>query len=324
MAEPRYEVRSGTAGIDPTTGRRSAPERDPYRYGYRTLWGEGPDGRRQSRVVPLSYQDLLDPQLGDSMTQDSLHIQLVSLLMSLLRTHFASDPEVAVFGDLKVIFDVPGLPGPGPDIFVVRGARDRDRRRKSFRVSEEPGQIVLVIEVVSPEYKKKDYESLPEIYEKAGIGEYVTIEALGQYLTDPYKLAGHRLGEDRRYHDIDLNEPDGLELESVGLAIAPDPDGWGLKIVDRATGRRLLTLEEGLLTLEEERVARETAEKRAEQEARRAEQEARRAEQEARRAEEEARARQAAERQAAEEARARKILEQELARVKSELQRRSD
>ncbi len=317
MSEPRYEVRSGTAGIAPTSERQSVAKRDPYRYGYRTHWGQGPDGRQQSRVVPLTYRDLLDPQLGDSMTQDSLHIQLVSLLMSLLRTHFASDPEVAVFGDLKVIFDVPGLPGPGPDVFVVRGARDRDRRRKSFRVSEEPGRIVLVIEVVSPEYKKKDYESLPEVYEKAGIGECVTIEALGEYLTDPYKLAGHRLGEDRRYHDIDLDEQDGLELESVGLSIAPDPDGWGLKIVDRATGQRLLTLEEGLLTLEQERVARETAEKRAEEEARRAEEEARRAE-------EEAQARQVAERQAAEEAQARKLLEEELARVKSELQRRSN
>ena len=112
MSEPRYDFRSGSVGsVVPSTRTRDLPGRDPYRYGWRTLWSLGPDGHEESRVVPLTYKDLLDPQLGDHMTQDSLHIQLVALLMGLLRTHFASDPEVAVFGDLKVIFDVPDLPG---------------------------------------------------------------------------------------------------------------------------------------------------------------------------------------------------------------------
>ena len=306
MSEHHYDLKSGSVGgMVPSTRTRKRRRKDPYHYGWRTLWDRGPDGREESRVVPLTYQDLLDPQLGDKMTQDSLHIQLVALLMSLLRTHFSSEPKVAVFGDLKVIFDIPGLPGPGPDVFVVRGARDRDRRRKSFRVAEEPGDIVLVIEVVSPEYREKDYESLPRIYEKAGISEYVIIEALEKNLTDPYKLTGHRLGEDRRYHAIELDEQGGLELESVGLRITPDAGGWGLALVDRATGQRLLTQEE-------DRSAREHAELRAEEEARRAEKEAQ--------------ARLAAEKQAAAEAQARQALEEKIARLENELRdmRRSD
>jgi len=249
MSTPRYDLRSATATSSSVT-RSSGSERDSYRYGWRIGTRQEPGGRERTHFVPLTYQDLLNPQLGDKMTQDSLHIELVALLTSLLKRHFAPNPEVGVFSDLKVIFEVPDLPGPAPDVFVVRGVRDRDRRRKSFREGKEPGRIVLVIEVVSPDYKEKDYEDLPEIYEKAGVGEYVTVEALGDYLSGPYELAGRRMGDDLRYHEIPPDTDGRIQLESVGLWLAPDPDGWGLEIADRATGRRVLTPEEERLALE--------------------------------------------------------------------------
>lgn len=291
---PRLESRASNrvATVTAAIEKESVPEKDTFHYGWRICWDKGPDGHERSRYVPLTYQDLLDPQLGDHVTQDSLHIDLVLKLLGLLKAHFSADPRVGIFGDLKVFFDLPGLPDPGPDLFVARGVEDRDRRRTSFRTHEERGRIVLVVEVVSPEYREKDYESLPPVYEKAGIDEYLIIEALGTYLTDAYKLTGHRLGEDRRYHPIEHDEQGGLELESVGLWIAPDPDGWGLQLVDQATGQRLLSFEE----------ASKAAKKQVA---------------------EEAQARQAAERQAAEEARARKTLEEKIVRLEKELQRQS-
>lgn len=304
---------SGNASSTPSTAKENLPEKDPFHYGWRICWDREPDGSEKCRYVPLTYQDLLDPQLGDHVTQDTLHIRLVLTLYGLLSSRFAADPDVGVFSDLKIFFNIPGLPNPGPDVMVVRGVEDRDRRRTSFRVGEEPGRIVMVIEVVSPEYRQKDYESLPKVYEKAGVDEYVILEALGTYLTDPYKLVGYRLGEDRRYHALELDAQGGLELESVDVWIAPDPGGWGLQLIHRTTGQRLLSFEEASKSAEKRLAEEATARQAVEQQAA----------EEAKRAAEEARARQAAERQVAEEAQARKILEEKLARLEKELQRHS-
>ncbi|MCP4660768.1 MAG: hypothetical protein GY856_35650, partial [bacterium] len=37
-------------------------EDDPYYYGWREQWETSPDGSEKLRRIPLTYQDLLDPQ----------------------------------------------------------------------------------------------------------------------------------------------------------------------------------------------------------------------------------------------------------------------
>ena len=83
---------------------------------------------------------------------------------------------MAVWSNLKIAFRIPGLTsGPGPDICLVDGVDDRDRRRTSFRFGEEPGAVRLVVEVVSKKSVQKDYKDLPAIYGPLGVEEYFAV-----------------------------------------------------------------------------------------------------------------------------------------------------
>lgn len=290
MSQVRYELRSdtsrGSAAASPAEPRW---EDDPFRYGYR--WGEKP-----GEMIPLTYEDLLDPQEGDRVPDDNLNHQIALYFNHFLEHQFAGEEDVLTGGDLKLRFGEKGK-GPAPDAFVLRGVRDPGRRRGSFWIGREPGQLVLAIEIVSRNYKDKDYKDSKALYEREKVPEYVLIELLGEYLDGAYKLTCFRLDESGVYRQVEADEIGGIVSEQANLRIEPDPEGWGLRVTDLRTGERLL------------RPREETAARRKEAEARREEAEARR--------EAEARA-QEAEARAQKEAALRKTLEEELARLRNE------
>jgi hypothetical protein len=76
---------------------------DPFFYGSRWISVRQPDGRIVDRQIPLTPDDLLDPQLGDQVTQSDQHFELILYLVNLLKPHFASREDVKVTGDLKMI-----------------------------------------------------------------------------------------------------------------------------------------------------------------------------------------------------------------------------
>ena len=203
---------------------------DPFRYGHR--WVEGPDGYE---MVPLAYEDLLDPQEDDFVTDDNLNRKLAGTFQHFLEQCYEDQADVAVWSDFKLRFGASGK-GPGPDVCVVRGVRDRDRRRGSFWFGHEPGELVLVIEVVSRHTKSKDYRDTKVICEAKKVPELILIELLGEYLSGPYKLTGYRLDPSGAYQEIELDEEKGLVSEQTHLRIRPDPEGWGLEVVDLRTG----------------------------------------------------------------------------------------
>ena len=75
--------------------------------------------------------------------------------------------------------------------------------------------------------------------------EYLIVDLKEKYLKeDPYKLSGHRLDPvTQAYVPIALDPQGRLESMQLGLFFAPDPEGWGLALVDR-NGKRLPTPEE--------------------------------------------------------------------------------
>jgi hypothetical protein len=129
-----------------------------------------------------------------------------------------------------------------------------------------------VIEIVSRQYKNKDYKDTKKICEEKKVPELILIELLGEYLAGPYKLTGFRLGPSGAYQKIELDEKKGLVSEQTNLRIRPEREGWGLEVVDLRTGERLLRPED------ESKRARDES-KRARHEAERARYEAERAEQ---------------------------------------------
>ncbi len=299
MPQPHPEPRSRSPFGGPTARRhsRSLPS-DPFPYGYRWVAGE---------MVALTYADLLDPQEGDKVTEDSIHRKLAGHFLYFLEQRFAGEDDVAVWGDFKLRFGEAGK-GPGPDVCVLKGVRDPKRRRGSFWVGREPGKPLLVIEIVSREYKKKDYQDTKRIYEREGVPELILVEPQGEYLDGPYRLSCFRLGDSGGYRQHEPGADSGVVSEQADLRIVLDPQGWGLAVFDLRTGERLRTPEEEA--------------GRAEEEARRAAEETRRAAAATHRAEEEAEARKAAEKRAREEASRRRVLEEKLAELEKELQAR--
>jgi Uma2 family endonuclease len=235
---------------------------DPFFYGSRWVSVHLPNGEVVQRQIPLTPDDLLDPELGDEVTQSDQHFNMMMCLVDLLRRHFAEREDVYVIGDLKMLWRIPGLPGPAPDVAVipnVRGTENRD----SFDVEREETRPWLVIEVVSSrdaKTRRNDYEKKVPIYERAGIPEYLILDPPTRFTQDRLLLTGYRLGADGRYRRID---PDGrgvLLSETTGLLFGVAEDSRTLVVTDAETGERLLTAAEIAAQLAWESGARKAAE----------------------------------------------------------------
>jgi Uma2 family endonuclease len=285
-------------------------EDDPFFYGSRWISVRLPDGRIVDQEIPLTPDDLLDPQLGDQVTQGDRHFELMTWLFRLLKSHFDSREDIKVTGDLKMIWGIPKLSEPSPDVAIIPKIRDKHKERESFSVQQEGTRPCLIIEVVSSkdaETRRNDYEKKVEIYERAGIPEYLICDPPTRFTKDRLLLTGYYLGRDGKYRRIEPDERGFFHSETTDLLFGIAEDRRTLLVIDAITGERLLDDEEAVQEAEE--WARE-AEERARKEA-----QAREA------AEERARA---AEERARNEAEAREAAEAELARLRAELERLKD
>ncbi|HEX4966578.1 MAG TPA: Uma2 family endonuclease [Thermoanaerobaculia bacterium] len=279
-------------------------EADPFRYGWRPKYVLLPGGAFEKQLVPLTAADLLDPQLGDEiLVEGGPHASISTLLYELLERTFGEDPGVLVTHDMKMLWGIPGLQEPAPDVAVIRGARDKDEVREVFDVGVEEVRPCLVIEVVSPKYaevRNNDYVDKVKIYERAGIPEYLIVEPFRVPGNPIRQWIGYRLGPDGRYRLIELDAEGRLLSETTGLLFGVSEDGF-FQVTDARTCEVLRSPKQ----LEaDEKAAKELAAREAE----------------ARLAAEERAA--AAEERAAREAEARQAAEAELARLRAGLDRR--
>ncbi|HEX4495611.1 MAG TPA: Uma2 family endonuclease [Thermoanaerobaculia bacterium] len=260
---------------------------DPFRYGSRWKRTRLPNGDIDEQEIPLTAEDLLDPQLGDEVTQSDPHFEFLLRLAGLLRGHYGVRNDVLVAGDMKMFWGIPGLKEPSPDIAIIPGVRKKyDPDRGSFDAAREGALPCLIIEIVSAtdaEVRRNDYEKKVEIYQQVGIPEYLILDPPTSFTQGRLLWTGYRQGADGRYRRI-APDRDGLLLsETTGLLFGTGKDGETLLIVDARTGERLLE--------PREQVVRE------------------------------AEARKAAEQQMRFEAEARKAVEEENARLRAELDR---
>ncbi len=93
--------------LDPAAGVADLEdEDDPYKYGWR--WETAADGSETLRQVPLAYQDLLSPEVGDFIAESTIHHKVVAGVAAILERRYAGEPKVAVWSDLKISFKIPG------------------------------------------------------------------------------------------------------------------------------------------------------------------------------------------------------------------------
>jgi Uma2 family endonuclease len=221
----------------------SSPGADPFRYGWRIRHVRQPSGEVIEQQIPLTPEDLLDPQLGDVVVQSERHYWDSSRLADLLARHFSSRPDVCVTSDLKMLWGIPNLAEPAPDIAVIFGVREKMADRASFDCVQEGTRPSLVIEVVSSkdaEVRRNDYEKKPEIYERAGIPEYIILEPPTLAREHRCVLTGYRLGAGRKYRSIEPDSEGFLYSETTKLRFGVDEDGSDIRVIDAVTGKRLL------------------------------------------------------------------------------------
>jgi Uma2 family endonuclease len=162
------------------------------------------------------HTELIDGSLVFVSPQASFHMLTVSLLESVLRQ---AAPE-----DLRVRREMTITLGrrqrPEPDVLVLRAEAMQGPEQTGFQ----PEDVVLVVEVVSPDSVLRDRERKPQLYAKAGIRHFWRVEkdsglpVVYVYELDPatraYALTGihhERLKLTVPFDiDIDLTEIDRL------------------------------------------------------------------------------------------------------------------
>jgi colicin import membrane protein len=207
-----------------------------------------------------------------------------------------------VVEDMKHLFGR-GLPGPAPDLSVIRGARNPAPGLESFNAVEQGVVPCLVLEIVSPtdpRIRETDEVDKVLLYARVGIPEYLLVYTPREETGHRFQIRGLRLDADGRYQPIAPDEEGCILSETTGLRFRVSPAGNRIEVFDARTGERLLSARE-------------------EEEGRKAAEEARKAAEEATKAAEEAR--KAAEEQAAREVQARKAAEEELQRLRAEIER---
>jgi Uma2 family endonuclease len=216
------------------------------------------------------------------LIQGTQHYRCAADLFDRLRLRYRQDPTTGVFGDLKMIWGIPGLQEPAPDVAVVPHLRDKERNRQSFEMRREGTRPCLIIEVMSPNYPADETDKVA-IYRRAGIAEYLIVKPYGKDLRTEFSVRGYRLVGDQ-YQEIQPDAGGFLHSQTTGLDFGIPADRQGVIVRDPVTGERLLSTEE------RERL-RELAERRAavaEQKVEAAEQKAAAAEQKAEVAEQKA------------------------------------
>lgn len=234
---------------------------DEFYYGHRLVKTRDESGEEIWTYQPLALEDFLDPQEGDHFVQGTLHDDDVEKAKSIFRFLYRDDPTVAVFSDLKIVWDIEGLSQPAPDVAVIPDVEDPDNPRRVFDVVVEGTRPYFVLEIVSPRYRKPDREDKVDIYAQAGVDEYVIIDP---WLDDEgnvaYEVLGYRL-RDGRYTEIEPDERNWIYSATNDVWIGPTELHDSFLVVDAKSNERILPAEERAVM---EATARIEAEGRAE------------------------------------------------------------
>ena len=220
-------------------------------------------GGEKILYFPLTEAEFLHPQEGYHLPSNTFHENTRTEIKEILQRRYAQREDVGVFGDLIIKWGIEGLEEHCPDVCVVFGLSQKEADRSEFNVSEEGTKPVVVMEIVSPRYRRADRETKVKEYAKAGVEEYIII--------DRRRQRGQLLGEVLGYR---------IEEGSYG-PIAPDEEG---RIFCQALDVWIGMFEGKVMLFEgatgEPLPTSQALEQLAEQEHQRAEQERQRAEQE--------------------------------------------
>ncbi|MEM7538793.1 MAG: Uma2 family endonuclease [Chloroflexota bacterium] len=219
----------------------NAPNEDPYYYGWRYIAdNEQSNGKTIWRKVPLTQADFLNPQLGDKMVQGHKHFLLVNSIFDRFSNRHINDDTIGIFSDLIFSWGIAGVSNPAPDLAVVPGVRNKQGHRGSFNVRREGASPCLVVEVVSPRYPGDDTDKV-EIYRRAGVQEYIIINAHFDNDAADWELIGYHLDPSQPDYVPMITDSQGrLYSRTTNTYWSIDDEYENVIIVDGNTGEPLL------------------------------------------------------------------------------------
>lgn len=173
-----------------------------------------PRGFTADDLDRLPHTELIDGSLAFVSPQSAFHLLAMDLLETGLRR--CVPDTVRVRREMTVTLD--NRQRPEPDVLVINAAGNLDQTTYQAK------DVVLTVEVVSPDSERRDRERKPQLYAQAGIRHFWRVEnvagraAVYVYELDPathaYALTGihhDRLALTVPFDiDIDLTELDKL------------------------------------------------------------------------------------------------------------------
>ncbi|MEU7044278.1 Uma2 family endonuclease [Streptomyces varsoviensis] len=117
------------------------------------------------------HTELIDGSLVFVSPQRDFHSIVIDMLVAGLRR--TAPPEMKVRREMTVVIDKHN--GPEPDVSVVRASAARNRNQTSFAVKD----VLLAVEVVSPDSEARDHDTKPHKYATAGIPHFWIVEMAG-------------------------------------------------------------------------------------------------------------------------------------------------
>ena len=191
---------------------------------------------------------------GKPMAETDLHIDAMIYLREALKDHFRDAPEVYVAANMLLYYEEGNAAAcVAPDVFVVQGVAKHERR--IYKVWEEGQPPTVVFEITSRGTRLEDLGTMRALYAMLGVREYFVYDPLGEYLQPP--LQGYRLHEGEYQR---LPPGSAGELVSQVLALELRLEEGRLRVINPATGDRLLTPAEAQAARRAEAAARRVAE----------------------------------------------------------------
>lgn len=243
------------------------------RLGWRNVVRVLPDGRETIEEVPLTLEDMLHPQIGDTQLQTPIYERIRGDLGRMLKSRLGRLRDGLVLVDCLTNWGATDIRDTCGDLAVFEHVVPRfDLGEDLFRVQDHGARCVLVVEITSKDTRVNDVEHKVRIYERLGIPLYVIVDRTWE--SGPWQLIVYR-PKGRRYERRVQEERDGVLLDPLDLKLVVHENQ--LDCLDSITGEKFISYGELLndrnaarLQLQQESERRIEAERRAqiEQEAR--------------------------------------------------------
>ncbi len=197
------------------TAAHSSPERE-FPYGWRYVRRKQADGSEALEQVPLTLEDVLHPQEGDVIPENTDHDADCFYLASVFRSRPLGPPFALVTHDLLVDWGVEGIRNHSPDLAVFVGLNHDPRPTGLLELSALGGRCALVVEVVSPKTRDNDVVAKFEHYCRIGIPLYAIIDQ--QKEGGPRTLRAYRR-KDERYVEAEPDHRGWVDVPLLGLSL---------------------------------------------------------------------------------------------------------